>query len=176
MEIKIFENLKKLFDSAQYHTARSLTPRSITLQGVRLGAVSHCAESDLAQYRTARSPTWRSVIQFWIFGHFHFPTRRSLILPGVGLGAVWYCAVSESEQYHNAPSHVFCEYLSENKFFSETILDCLSGTQMGLIHEKKIAKNLVTLPLCVFGKYINSLQFLFILFIFVYKYDLVFVF
>ena len=47
---------------------------------------------------------------------------------------------SDSAQYHTARSHVFCEYLRENEFFSETILDCLSGTQMSSIHEKKNCK------------------------------------
>ena len=51
-----------------------------------------------------------------------------------------YCAESDSAQYHTAQSHVFREYLRENEFFSETILDCLSGTQMGWINEKKNAK------------------------------------
>ena len=40
------------------------------------------------------------------------------------------------------------EYLRENEFLRKTILACLSGVQMGLIHEKKIeVENLVTLPL-----------------------------
>ena len=43
---------------------------------------------------------------------------------------------SDSAQCDTARSHVFREYLRENEFFSETILDCLSGTQMGSIHEK----------------------------------------
>ena len=108
-----------------------LTCRRLTLRGVRLGAVSHCDESDSAQYHTAQSPTPRSVRQFWIFRHFNlnFPTRRSVILCGVRLGAVWYCAESDLEQYHTTQSHVFSEYLRKNEFFSETILDCLSGTQ-----------------------------------------------
>ena len=33
--------------------------------------------------------------------------------------------------------HSQLEYLRENEYFSETILDSLSGTQMGSIHEKK---------------------------------------
>ena len=53
------------------------------------------------------------------------------------LRAVWYCAESDSAQYHTARSHVFREYLRENEFFSETILDCLSGTQMGWINEEE---------------------------------------
>ena len=40
-------------------------------------------------------------------------------------------------QLRVAPSHVFREYLRENEFFSETILDCLSGTQMDWINEEK---------------------------------------
>ena len=59
--------------------------------------------------------TLRSVSQYWIFGHFNFPTPRSIILRGVTF---------------------FCEYLCKNEPFSDSILDCLSGTQMGLIHEK----------------------------------------
>ena len=91
---------------------------------------------DFAQYNTAlsltpqsvictsQSPTPRSVRQFWIFGHFNFV------------------------QYNTARSHVFREHLCENEFFSETVLDCLSGTQVGSIHEEtKNTKNLKTLPL-----------------------------
>ena len=63
-----------------------------------------------------------------------------MILRGVGLCAVSHCVESDSAQYHTARSHVFREYLRENEFFSETILDCLSGTQMGWINEKKNAK------------------------------------
>ena len=37
-------------------------------------------------------------------------------------------------------------YLRENRSFSKTIVGCLSGAQVGSIHEKK-QKNLVTLPL-----------------------------
>ena len=48
-EIEVLKIKQKLFDLAQYHTARSLTRRSITLRGVRLSAVLHCAESDSAQ-------------------------------------------------------------------------------------------------------------------------------
>ena len=47
---------------------------------------------------------------------------------------------SDSVQYHTAQSHVFCEYLRENEFFSETILDHSPGSQMGLIHGKKLLK------------------------------------
>ena len=45
-----------------------------------------------------------------------------------------------------AKAKLFPAKLRENEFFSETILDCLSETQMGSIHEKN-AKHLVTLPL-----------------------------
>ena len=119
---------------------------------VWLGALSHCFRSDSAQFQTARTPTPHSVRQFWIFGHFNFPTRSSVILRRVGLGAVWYCAESDSAQcdtvrsltrrmqYHIARNYVFCEYLCENKFLSETILDCLSGTQVGWSNGKKCQK------------------------------------
>ena len=53
----------------------------------------------------------------------------------------------KTEVSHCAESRFFPEYLRENEFLSKTIVDCLSGTQMGSIHEKKIAKNPVTLPL-----------------------------
>ena len=148
MEIEVFENLKNC-----------LTRRSITLRGVQLGAVSHCRESDLAQYCTARSLTPRSVRQFWIFGHFNFLTRQSVILRRVGLGPVWYCAKSDSVQYNTARSHIFREYLRENEFFSETILNCLSGTQMGWIYEKKLLKNSWN---CLFKSNIEMLIFFFI--------------
>ena len=39
------------------------------------------------------------------------------------------------------------ENLRENEFVRKTILTCLSGAQMGLIHEKIEVKILVTLPL-----------------------------
>ena len=45
MEAEVFENKKKLFNSAQANTAKSQTQRSITRRGVGLGAVSLCAES-----------------------------------------------------------------------------------------------------------------------------------
>ena len=54
---------------------------------------------------------------------------------------MWYCAESDSAQYNTAQSHVFREYFPENEFFSETILDCLSGTRMGSIHEKNLQKS-----------------------------------
>ena len=40
------------------------------------------------------------------------------------------CAVSHCD----CAGHVFREYLRENEFFRDTILDCLSGTQMGWIN------------------------------------------
>ena len=46
----------------------------------------------------------------------------------------------DSAQRDTARSHVFREYLRENEFFSETILECLSGTQMGWINEKNYQK------------------------------------
>ena len=39
------------------------------------------------------------------------------------------------------------EYLRKNKFLRKTILACLSGAQMGSIHEKIEVENLMTLPL-----------------------------
>ena len=36
----------------------------------------------------------------------------------------------------------FCQYLLYNEFLSKTILDCLSGAQMGSIHEKNININM----------------------------------
>ena len=52
------------------------------------------------------------------------------------------------QKYLTARSHIFFPtYLRENVFLSKTIVDCLSGTQMGSIYEKKIAKNPVALPL-----------------------------
>ena len=50
------------------------------------------------------------------------------------------CSRQNSAQCDTAQSHVFCEYLRENEFFCETILDCLSGTQMGWINEKRNIK------------------------------------
>ena len=77
------------------------------------------------------------------------------MLRRVGLGAVRYCAESDSAQcdtvrsltrrmqYHTARSHVFCENLCEKFFlhFFETILDCLSGTQMGWSNGKNAKKS-----------------------------------
>ena len=68
-------------------------------------------------------------------------TPRSVILRRVRLRAVWYCAKSDSVQYHTARSHDFRKYLCESEFCSKTFLDCLSGTQMGSIHEKNLQKS-----------------------------------
>ena len=46
-----------------------------------------------------------------------------------------------STQYYTAQSHVFLEYICENKFFCEIILDCLSGTLTGWINEKNAKKS-----------------------------------
>ena len=55
---------------------------------------------------------------------------------------------SDSAQANTARSPIFCEHLRENEFLSKTILACSSRAQMASIHEiKKMAKNLVTLPL-----------------------------
>ena len=44
----------------------------------------------------------------------------------------------EHEYVHNtARSQIFREYLCENELLSKTILACLSGAQMALIHEIK---------------------------------------
>ena len=44
----------------------------------------------------------------------------------------------EHEYVHNtARSQIFREYLCENELLSKTILACLSGAQMALIHGKK---------------------------------------
>ena len=76
---------------------------------------------------TARSPTARSVKTILDFRTLQFPDSVQ-------------CDESNSAQYHTARSHIFCEYLRENEFFSETILGCLSGTQMGWIHKEKNCK------------------------------------
>ena len=59
-------------------------------------------------------------------------TPCSVILRRVGLRAV---------QNNTARSQVFRKYFRKNEFFSETILDRLSGTQMGSIHEKNAKKS-----------------------------------
>ena len=116
----------------QYHSARSGTPRSV--RQLKFSKIkSNCL--------TLRSITLRRVQLRAVWDNFGF----SDILISQ-LCAVWYCAQSNSAQYHTARSHVFCQHLRENEFFSETILYCLSATQMGSIHEKN-AKSLVTLPL-----------------------------
>ena len=57
------------------------------------------------------------------------PTRRRLTLRRVGLRAVLDCAES------NVSNFKF-ENLRENEFLRKIILTCLSGAQMGSIHEK----------------------------------------
>ena len=47
---------------------------------------------------------------------------------------------SNSAQVNTARSRIFREYLRENEFLSKTILACLSGAQMGSIHEIKNGK------------------------------------
>ena len=84
-----------------------------------LGAVSHCAEYDYAQSQT--------ILDFWTFlflDSAQCDTARSLTLRSITLRGVTFLA------------NIF----AINKFFSETILDCLSGTQMGSIHDKKLQK------------------------------------
>ena len=84
-----------------------------------------------------RSPTWcrlelRRVRLRTVLYDFGFSDNS--------ISRYWYCAESNSAQYHTGQSHVFREYLQENGFFSKTILDCLSGTQIGWINEKKVKK------------------------------------
>ena len=50
------------------------------------------------------------------------------------------CAESDSAQANTAQSQIFRGDLCENEFLSKTILACLSGAQMALIHEIKNAK------------------------------------
>ena len=57
------------------------------------------------------------------------------------------CSRQNSAQCYTARSHVYREYLREKEFFSKTILDCLSGTQMSSIYAKIEVENLVTQPL-----------------------------
>ena len=78
-----FWKSKKLFDSTQYHTARSRTRHSIAPRRVRLGAVlDNFGFSDISLSRLAQCDTvWSR-------------TRRSMILLGVRLSAVSHCAES----------------------------------------------------------------------------------
>ena len=119
-------------DSAQYHTAPSPTPRSIPLRGVRL-----CAVLDN-------------------FGFSNISISRH--------GGVWYCAESHLAQCDSARSPTwqsiilrgvpFFFWISPRKrIFSETIVDCLSGTQIGSIHEKKMKKILWH---CLFKKTVTQ--------------------
>ena len=95
---------------------------------------------ELSVIYTAQSPTWRSITLRRL--------RLRAVLDNFGfsdiliswLGAVWYCDESDSAQYYTAWSYIFSEYLRENEFFSESILDCLSGTQMGSLHGEKKCK------------------------------------
>ena len=64
-------------------------------------------------------------------------TLRSVSLRRVRLRAVLYCVESDSAQANTAQIRIFREYLRENEFLSKTILACLSGAQMGSIHEIK---------------------------------------
>ena len=55
----------------------------------------------------------------------------------------------------------FCEYLRENEFFRETILDCLSGTQLGWINKerKKCQKSRDTVSLSNKSIKLNPLSY-----------------
>ena len=46
----------------------------------------------------------------------------------------------DSAQCKPVQSHLFREYLTENLFLREIILTCLSGAQMGSIHDIKDQK------------------------------------
>ena len=117
----------------------------------------NCSRQNSVQCHTAQSPTWRSITLRRGRLHAVLDIFEFSDIWISRLSALWYCAESDSAQCdtarsltrhsNTARSRIFRDFLCENKFFSETILDCLSGSQMGPIHEKKIAKNLVTLPL-----------------------------
>ena len=74
--------------------------------------------------------TLSRISQFWIWGHLN-----------IWLRAVLTCTESDSAQANIAQSHWFCKYLRENKFFSKTILACISGAQKASIHEMKKWQN-----------------------------------
>ena len=58
------------------------------------------------------------------------------------------CAEYDSAQANTARSRIFCEYIRKNEFLSKTILVCFVRGPDGFYSwNKKIAKNLVTLPL-----------------------------
>ena len=84
-------------------------------------------ESDSAQYHTVRSLTQRSVRQFWIFGHFNFPNLRSVIFTAQS-------PTPRSITLHGVT--FFTNIFAKRNILSKTILDRLSGTQMGSIHKK----------------------------------------
>ena len=113
---------------------------------------------ELSVIYTAQSPTWRSITLRRL--------RLRAVLDNFGfsdiliswLGAVWYCDESDSAQYYTARSYIFSEYLHENEFFSESILDCLSGTQMGSLHGEKKMQNISWH--CLFKKHRSGLFYL----------------
>ena len=82
------------------------------------------------------------IVHLWIRFCFTFPlkARRGLNRQN--------CSRQNSVQANTARSRIFRKYLRENEFLSKTMLACLSGAQMASIHKiKKMARNLVTLPL-----------------------------
>ena len=58
---------------------------------------------------------------------------------GVGRCALLVSGESDSTRCDTTRSHLFGEYLCENKSFSEIILACLSRTRVDSIYEKKIS-------------------------------------
>ena len=51
--------------------------------------------------------------------------------------------ISDFAQANTARSRIFREYLGKNEFLSKTILACLSGARMGLIHEINKCQNIL---------------------------------
>ena len=82
-----------------------------------------------------------------------FTFKARTCLRGVRLRAVWEILIFENpklvdfKQANTARSRIFHEYLRENEFLSKTIFVCLSGAQMGSIHEiKNIRQSRDTAP------------------------------
>ena len=119
---KNFFSLSRQGEASEDKIDAGKTPRSVSLRGVWLRAVLACAES-----------TPHSVSQLWISANFSknhlwgLVSQRYWLKKKVWLRTVLACAES-------------LQYLCNSEFLRNTILTCLSGAQIGLIHGKKCNK------------------------------------
>ena len=114
-------------------------PEKTKLMPAKLRAVLVCAESDSAQ------------CQFWIFEKcskiFRKINKWTLHSPEMQMfdskkkfDSAQCQPILDFRQFiqaNTARSHLFREYIHENETFRKTILDCVSGAQVGWIHRIK---------------------------------------